>query len=75
MKVWADVQAGDVEVATSEHTANISQASTWRIPVSFDFNSIGKMVRMNVVFIFISSSDPNLLRKKSIKQNIKKTMA
>ena len=28
------------------------------------------MVRMN--FIFISSSDPNLLRKKSVKQKIKK---
>ena len=33
------------------------------------------MVRMNFIFIFISSSDPNLLRKKSVKQKIKKTMA
>ena len=30
------------------------------------------MVRMNFIFIFISSSDPNLLRKKSVKQKIKK---
>ena len=33
------------------------------------------MVRMNFIFIFISSSDPNLLRKKSVKQKIKKTLA
>ena len=31
------------------------------------------MVRMN--FIFILSSDPNLLQKKSVKQKIKKTLA
>ena len=31
-----------------------------------------KMVRMNFIFIFISSSTPNLLRKKSVKQKIKK---
>ena len=30
------------------------------------------MVRMNFIFIFISSSDTNLLRKKSVKQKIKK---
>ena len=30
------------------------------------------MVRMNFIFIFISSSDTNLLRKKSVKQEIKK---
>ena len=30
---------------------------------------------MNFIFIFISSSDTNLLRKKSVKQKIKKTMA
>ena len=30
------------------------------------------MVRMNFIFIFISSSDPNLLGKKSVKQKIKK---
>ena len=30
------------------------------------------MVRMNFIFIFISSSDPNLLRKKTVKQKIKK---
>ena len=30
------------------------------------------MVRMNFIFIFISSSDPNLLQKKSVKQKIKK---
>ena len=30
---------------------------------------------MNFIFIFISSSDPNLLRKKSVKQKIKKTLA
>ena len=33
------------------------------------------MVRMNFIFIFISSSDPNLLRKESVKQKIKKTLA
>ena len=30
------------------------------------------MVRMNFIFIFISSSDTNLLRKKSVKHKIKK---
>ena len=30
------------------------------------------MVRMNCIFIFISSSDTKLLRKKSVKQKIKK---
>ena len=30
------------------------------------------MVRMNFIFIFISSSDTNLLRKKSVKQKIKR---
>ena len=30
------------------------------------------MVRMNFIFIFISSSDTNLFRKKSVKQKIKK---
>ena len=30
------------------------------------------MVWMNFIFIFISSSDTNLLRKKSVKQKIKK---
>ena len=30
------------------------------------------MVRMNFIFMFISSSDTNLLRKKSVKQKIKK---
>ena len=30
---------------------------------------------MNFIFIFISSSDPNLLRKKLVKQNIKKSLA
>ena len=30
------------------------------------------MVRMNFIFIFISSSDTNLLQKKSVKQKIKK---
>ena len=33
------------------------------------------MVRMNFIFIFISSSDPNLLRKKSVKKKKKKTLA
>ena len=31
-----------------------------------------KMVQMNIIFIFISSSDPNLFRKKSVKQKVKK---
>ena len=30
------------------------------------------MVQMNFIFIFISSSDTNVLRKKSVKQKIKK---
>ena len=30
------------------------------------------MVRMNFIFIFIPSSDTSLLRKKSVKQKIKK---
>ena len=33
------------------------------------------MVQMNFIFIFISSSNPNLLGKKSVKQKIKKMMA
>ena len=33
------------------------------------------MVRMNFIFIFISSSDTNLLRKKICKTKNKKTMA
>ena len=48
----------------------IFQLNSNRSFLRFEFN--WKMVRMNFIFIFMSSSDTNLLQKKSVKQKIKK---
>ena len=59
-----------IELKSKETIPLILKSKETQVCVSFDFKINWKMIQMS--FIFILLGDPNLLRKKSVKQKIRK---